>query len=50
MEIAKIKFAVILGQVWFKEFSTMDEDSMVIPWKDYQVACKVEMKEVKVDI
>jgi hypothetical protein len=48
--LAEIKFSVIVGQVWFNEFASLDENSMSISYAGHQLDCKVEMKEVEVKI
>ena len=47
-ELAQIKFAIVVGQVWFTEFSSIDENSMDITVDGTKIACKVEMKEVQI--
>lgn len=50
-EIAQIKFSVIVGQVWFKEFASLDENTLDLDvGGDKPVACTVEMKEVEQNI
>lgn len=47
-EIAQIKFSVIVGQTWFKEFKSLDENTMDLDvGGDKPIACKVEMREVE---
>jgi len=50
-EIACIKFAIVVGQVWFSEFASLDENSMTLDFGDLKgVLCKVDMKEIQVKI
>lgn len=58
-EMAQIKFAVIVGQVWFSEFSSIDENTMTLKVasnpKDpnspqVEISGTVEMKELKITI
>jgi hypothetical protein len=49
-EIAQIKFGVVVGQTWFSEFSSLDQNSMTLTVDGNTVECKVEMKEVDVKI
>ena len=50
-EIARLKFAVILGQVWFSEFETLDETQLDIDvGESKKLSCTVEMREVEVKI
>jgi hypothetical protein len=54
--MAKIKFAIVVGQVWFKEFSSVDENSLKIKVRpepkadEVELDCKAEMKEIQVKI
>jgi hypothetical protein len=49
-DIAQTTFALIVGQVWFTEFASIDENSMEIDFDGQQVACKAEMKDVQIKI
>jgi hypothetical protein len=49
-EIAQIKFAITVGQVWFTEFSSLDENSMTLKLGGADLLCKVDMKEVEIKI
>lgn len=49
-ELAQVKFAIVVGQGWFEEFSSLDENSMNLEVDGVQLAGKVEMKEVQVKI
>lgn len=49
-EMAQIKFSVIVGQIWFKEFKSLDEDSMTLDFGGAKVECKVNMREVEIKI
>lgn len=44
-DMAQIKFSVIVGQVWFKEFKTLEENSMDLTLDGKQLSFSVEMKE-----
>ena len=46
-EISQIKFAVIVGQVWFKEFDSLEENVWTL---ENKVQCTIELKEVEVKI
>ena len=48
--IAEIKFAVVVGQVWFPEFATRENCSMTLTLGGAPVLCSVELKDVKIDI
>lgn len=49
-KLARIKFAVILGQVWFKEFASLDENQMTLEFngKPYDCTVLLENKEVEI--
>jgi Mg-chelatase subunit ChlD len=49
-EIAKTKFAVILGQTWFKEFETMDENHLLleIDGRSYDFSVDIIDKEIEI--
>lgn len=49
-EIAEDIFSLIVGQTWFKEFSSLDENTMTLPVDGTTVECKAEMREVEVKI
>lgn len=50
-KISQITFAVIVGQIWFKEFSSLDEQTLTIePTAGIKIDCKVELKEVQIKI
>ena len=50
-DLAQIKFAVVVGQVWFTEFKSIDECQLTVTSSDgTTVEGKVEMKEVQVKI
>jgi hypothetical protein len=52
-ESAKATFTLIVGQIWFSEFSSLSEGSMEIP--EIQVggkplSCKAEMRDIQIQI
>lgn len=54
-EISRIKFAIVVGQTWFNEFSSVDENSLKVKVKaaskeEIEIDAKVEMKEIEVRI
>ena len=49
-EIAKIKFAILVGQIWPVEFKSLDENSMSLKLGDDDILCKIDMKEVEIKI
>jgi hypothetical protein len=50
-QIAQTTFAIVVGQTWFKEFASLDENAMTIePQPGTQVECKAELKEVQIKI
>ena len=49
-DLATIKFGVVVGQKWFEEFSSLDENSMDIEVDGTTISCTVEMKEIEIKI
>ena len=43
-------FGIIVGQIWFADFATPDENTMTLTIDGVKLACTVEMKEVEVKI
>lgn len=50
LDLATIKFAVLVGQVWFTEFSSIEDCTMKIDVGGKEIDCKVEQKMVEVKI
>ncbi len=46
-QTAQIRFGVIVGQVWFSEFSSLDQTTLTIDIDGQKLEGKVEMKEVE---
>jgi hypothetical protein len=46
-DVAQGTFCVIVGQIWFSEFSSIEEGSLEIEVDGIKVGCTVEMKEVE---
>lgn len=49
-DMAQIKFSVIVGQVWFSEFKSLDENTLKITVDGQEIDGKVEMKAVEIKI
>ena len=49
-QMACIKFSVIVGQVWFREFSSLDENTLTVNLGGQDVACEVKMTEIAIKI
>lgn len=49
-DMACIKFSVIVGQVWPREFASLDENTLNVKLDGIDTECKVEMKEVAIKI
>jgi len=50
-QVSQIRFSVIVGQTWFSEFSSLDENSLDLDvGEDKPIAATVEMKEIEVPI
>ncbi len=43
---ARTRFAIIVGQVWFSEFSSLDEGTMIVDG----IECRAELKDVQVEV
>ena len=48
--MAEIKFGVIVGQVWFEEFATIDENTLMMNFDGGEMECKAELKSVEIKI
>ena len=49
-KMAELKFAVIVGQVWFEEFPSINENTLTMDFDGSPVECKVELKDVEIKI
>lgn len=49
-QIAQTTFSIIVGQTWFTEFSSLDENTMDITVSGTKVTCKAEMKDVEIKV
>ena len=49
-EMSQIRFGVIVGQTWFSEFQSIEENSMDLQMDGVTLSCKVDMKETEVKI
>jgi hypothetical protein len=47
---AQLLFSVIVGQSWFSEFASLDQNSMSLDLDGQALSCKVEMSEKEVKI
>lgn len=47
---AQSLFAVVVGNSWFKEFPSLDDNSLDLTFGGQSFSCKVDMKEAKVTI
>lgn len=51
MEQARARTAVIVGQVWFSEFATINDNTMVLHDPELgDVACEAELREVEIKL
>lgn len=48
--IAQTTFCLVVGQGWFKEFNSLDENSLTIDMDEGSIDCKVEMREIQIKI
>lgn len=49
-EVSQIRTAIIVGQIWFSEFSSLEEDTLTIQAGGKTIQGTVSMKEVEVPI
>lgn len=49
-DIAQTTFGLIVGQVWFKEFNSLEENTMTITCDGQSIDCKAEMREIEIKI
>lgn len=49
-QVSQIRMSVIVGQTWFKEFSSLDENTLTFDFKGQTVVGTVTMKEIEVPI
>lgn len=49
-QIAQTTFSLVVGQVWFNEFSSLDENAMSITVNGAALECKAEMREIEIKI
>jgi len=49
-KIAQTNFSLIVGQVWFQEFNSLDENSLTLDVDGSKLECKAEMREVEIKI
>jgi hypothetical protein len=45
-QVAQTTFCLVVGQVWFSEFKSLDENTLTVDG----VECKVEMKEIEIKV
>jgi hypothetical protein len=49
-QMACTKFSVVIGQIWFREFSSLDETTLKLKLGGNDIECSVVMKEVEIKI
>ena len=49
-KVAQTTFCIIVGQCWFSEFASLDENSMAIDTDEGRIDCKAELKEIQIRI
>jgi Mg-chelatase subunit ChlD len=51
VKMAQRKFAIIVGQVWFSDFSSLDEDTLEVDMRGFgKVAVTASLKETEIEI
>jgi hypothetical protein len=48
--VAQTTFCIIVGQIWFAEFSSLDENSMLLDTDEGRIEVKAELKEIQIKI
>ena len=49
-DIAQTSFCIIVGQTWFKEFASLDENTMTLATTEGPIECQVEQREIEIRI
>lgn len=49
-KVAQTTFCIIVGQIWFSEFSSLDENSMLLDTDEGRIEAKAELKEIQIKI
>lgn len=49
-QMSQSKFAVLVGQIWFSEFKSMDENSLELTIDGQKLACSVVVSEVEIKL
>jgi hypothetical protein len=49
-EIAEIKFSIIVGQVWFKEFTSLDENTMTLKIDGQDIGFTANLNEIEIKV
>ena len=49
-DMAQIKFSIILGQTWFTEFATREENTLTMNFDGNDIECKALLKDVQTKI
>lgn len=50
-QIAQTTFAIVVGQIWFQEFASLDENTLTIePEPGTKIECKAELKDIEIKL
>ena len=49
-ECIQIMFSIVVGQTWFKEFASLSENEVMVNLNKEEIPCKVQLKDVQVDL
>lgn len=49
-EIAQTTFCIIVGQIWFKEFASLEESALDLTIDGIKIPCKAELREIEIKI
>lgn len=49
-KLNRLLYSVVVGQTWFKEFSSLEENSMTVDFKGQSVSCQAILEEKEIEI
>lgn len=49
-EVSQIRFGVVVGQVWFTEFKSLDENTLDLTVDGQKLTGTLDMKEIEIDV
>jgi hypothetical protein len=49
-QTAQVKFSVIVGQTWFQEFKSLDENQLTVKCGGYDIVGTCELREIQIKV